>query len=179
MSTAAGVGHLQKAHGVAVGDIDNNGTQDIYVVLGGEFPGDIFQNALYLTPTNANHWLTLKLEGARSNRSAIGARLKLEVHTDSGPRTLHATVNSGGSTGASTLQQEIGLGHAVAISSLEITWPTTGQVQTFHNLPLDRRLHIREDRTSWVVMKTRPIPVPALPVPARSAQPSLLSATAR
>ncbi|MEO8428247.1 MAG: CRTAC1 family protein [Verrucomicrobiota bacterium] len=177
VTTAAGVGRLQKGHGVAVGDIDNNGTQDIYVVLGGEFSGDVFQNALYLTPTNANHWLTLKLEGTRSNRSAIGARLKLEVESESGLRALFATVNSGGSTGASTLQQEIGLGRAVAIRSLEITWPTTGQTQIFHDLPLDRRLHIREDKAGWVVMNTRPISVPALPLPAKPIESSLLSTT--
>ena len=170
VTTAAGVGHLQKGHGVAVGDIDNNGTQDIYVVLGGEFPGDVFPNALYLTPANSNHWLTLKLEGTRSNRSAIGARIKLEVETDSGPRTLFATVNSGGSSGAATLQQEIGLGRAVTVRSLEITWPATGRVQTFRDLPVDRRLHIREGEAEWVVMPTKPVPLPAPPVPAKTTE---------
>ena len=163
VTAAANVGHLQKARGVAVGDLDNNGTPDLYVVIGGEFPGDKFPNALYLTPPNTNHWITLKLEGTRSNRSAIGARLKLVAQTAAGPRAHFATVSTGGSTGGSALQQHIGLGQATAITSLEITWPATGRVQTFHDLPLDRRLHIREDATHWTEMPTRVVPVKSLP----------------
>jgi len=44
------------------------------------------------------------------NRAAVGARIKVSVTTPSGDRDIYSTVGSGGSFGASSLQQEIGLG---------------------------------------------------------------------
>lgn len=48
VTTAGGFGHLQKGHGVAFGDLDNDGDQDVYNVLGGSYDGDNFMNALFL-----------------------------------------------------------------------------------------------------------------------------------
>jgi len=145
ITTAAGVGHLQKGHAVAFGDIDNDGDQDIYEVIGGAFAGDISQNVLFLNPGYRNHWITLKLEGTRSNRIAIGACIKVTVQTGTGQtRDIYATVSTGGSFGTSSLQQEIGLGQARAIRAVEITWPATGKVQVFRNMKMDRILRIRE-----------------------------------
>src|SRR5215469_12069581 len=56
---SADVGHLQKGHGVAFGDLRNNGQEDIFEVLGGAFPGDTYQSALFANPGHANHWVTL------------------------------------------------------------------------------------------------------------------------
>ena len=69
------VGDLQKGHGVAFGDLRNNGQEDIFEVLGGAFPGDTYQSALFANPRHANHWVTLQLEGVKSNRPAFGARI--------------------------------------------------------------------------------------------------------
>src|SRR6187399_1465658 len=71
VTTAGGFGHLQKGHGVAFGDIDNDGDQDIYEDMGGAFSGDTAFNVLYENPGFSNHWLTLKLEGVQSNRAAF------------------------------------------------------------------------------------------------------------
>ncbi|PYV18322.1 MAG: hypothetical protein DMG07_04180, partial [Acidobacteria bacterium] len=73
VTTSGGFGHLQKGHGVAFGDIDNDGDQDIYVVMGGGFPGDVARNALFLNPGHGNHWITLVLEGVKSNRAGAPA----------------------------------------------------------------------------------------------------------
>src|SRR6185503_11463070 len=105
---------------VSMGDVDGDGDLDVYAVVGGEYPGDGFLDALFLNPGNANHWVTLRLTGTRSNRSAIGARIALRIATASGPREIHRVVGSGGSFGASTLQQEIGLGQAAAVEGLSI-----------------------------------------------------------
>jgi hypothetical protein len=143
VTTSGGFGHLQKGHGVAFGDIDNDGDQDIYVVMGGGFPGDVSQNALFLNPGNGNKWITLVLEGVRSNRAAIGARLKVTVETSSGARDLYAVVSTGGSFGGSSLQQEMGLGQATAIRAIEIKWPL-GAVQQFKNVGMNAFWRIRE-----------------------------------
>jgi hypothetical protein len=127
VTVGARVGTLAKGHGVGFGDIDNDGDQDIYTVLGGAFPGDTFPNALFLNPGHGNDWITLKLEGTSANRAAIGARVEVTLVGGSGVRKLFLTAGSGGSFGASSLQQEIGLGRLAAdgsrIQDLEITWP--------------------------------------------------------
>ncbi|TDI45985.1 MAG: tetratricopeptide repeat protein, partial [Acidobacteria bacterium] len=145
VTTAGGFGHLQKGHGIAFGDLDNDGDQDIYAVMGGAFSGDTFPNALFLNPGNENHWITLRLTGRRANRSAFGARIVVTVEGGTGTRRIHRTVGTGGSFGSSSLQQEIGLGDARAIRSIEIRWPTRdGFVQRIGPLPLDRFVEIDE-----------------------------------
>lgn len=121
-----GFGHLQKGHAVAFADFDQDGDQDIYTSIGGAYEGDAFRNALFENPgvQPENAWVTLQLEGRTSNRSAIGARIRVSV-TDpgGGRRQIYRTVSTGGSFGASSLQQEIGLGPATHIDEVQITWP--------------------------------------------------------
>jgi len=80
----------------------------------------------------------------RANRSAVGARITVTVSGPEGTRAIHRTVGSGGSFGASPLQQEIGLGDAAGIDSVEITWPGSGRSQRVEGLELDRRYRVRE-----------------------------------
>jgi len=60
---ASGLGHLQKGHAVAFGDVDNDGDQELFQQLGGAFPFDKFGNALYDNPGSDNAWIVLRLEG--------------------------------------------------------------------------------------------------------------------
>jgi hypothetical protein len=144
VTTSGGFGHLQKGHGISFGDIDNDGDQDIYAVMGGQVPGDVAYNALFLNPGHGNRWITLQLEGVRSNRAAIGARIRVAVETAAGTREIHAMVGTGGSFGSNSLQQEIGLGAAISIREVEIRWPATNQTQLYRNLEPDRAYRIRE-----------------------------------
>ena len=144
VTTAGGFGHLQKGHGVAFGDIDHDGDQDVFAVMGGAFTGDVYQNALFANPGHDNHWIKLRLEGRHSNRAAIGARIKVSVDTPNGSRDIYYTVTSGGSFGASSLQCEIGLGRAESIRRIEIDWPASGQVQVFTGVEMNQSLYIRE-----------------------------------
>ena len=145
VTTSGGFGHLQKGHGISFGDIDNDGDQDIYAVMGGFFSGDVFQNVLFENPGNDNHWITIQLEGVASNRAALGARVKLTVGgPDGARRDIYSTVSTGGSFGASCHRLEIGLGNSVSIESLEVRWPATNAVQTFRNVKMDQFLMIRE-----------------------------------
>jgi hypothetical protein len=117
VTTASGTGHLQKGHAVACGDWDRNGSVDIYEVIGGSAPGDQARNVLFQNPGHGNHWLTVKLVGKKTNRAAIGARIKATLP---GGRSVYRSVTSGSSFGANTLQQTVGLGSATRVESLEV-----------------------------------------------------------
>ena len=144
VTTSGGFGHLQKGHAVAFADLDNDGDQDVYANMGGAYSGDVFQNALFKNPGHGNHWITLLLEGTTSNRSAIGARIKVTLQTADSLRTLHRTVSADGSFGAASLRQEVGLGEAERIASVEVTWPAMGAVQRFENVAMDQIYRLRE-----------------------------------
>ncbi|MBZ0111920.1 MAG: CRTAC1 family protein [Thermoanaerobaculia bacterium] len=143
VTKSGGFGHLQKGHGVSFGDLDNDGDQDLLHVLGGAYSGDRYQNALFVNPGHGNHWVTLRLEGEASNRSAIGARIRLVLETPSGKRQVFATVSTGGSFGSSSLQQEIGLGDALRVELVEVGWPAGG-TDRFSGIPMDSILLVRE-----------------------------------
>ncbi|HEV2762576.1 MAG TPA: ASPIC/UnbV domain-containing protein, partial [Pyrinomonadaceae bacterium] len=122
---------------------DNDGDQDILAVFGGVYEGDTHARALYENPGNTNRWLTLRLEGVRSNRSGVGARIAVHLRTDAGPRTVHALAGTGGSLGSSTLQQEIGLGRARSVERVEIAWPS-GVRQVVRGVRLNSVVRVRE-----------------------------------
>ncbi|MCA8951235.1 MAG: CRTAC1 family protein [Planctomycetes bacterium] len=144
VTMATGLGHLQKGHGIAFADIDDDGDLDIFAEMGGAYPGDAFGNALFENPGHGNRWLTLHLIGTASNRSAIGARIRVVVEQDGRERSIYRWVNSGGSFGASPLRQTIGLGRPDRIDRVEILWPTTGRTQTVTDLALDATLTVTE-----------------------------------
>ncbi len=156
VTTSGGFGHLQKGHGVAFGDLDHDGDQDVFAVMGGAFSGDVAPNVLFENPGHGNHWIKLRLEGVRSNRGAIGARIKVSLNTANGGREVYATVTSGSSFGASSLQQEIGLGQAISIRAIEVVWPASGEVQVFQDVEMDQFLHIREGDPAPLVLEFDP-----------------------
>lgn len=153
-----GFGHIQKGHGVSFADIDNDGDQDIYVVMGGAYEGDVFFNALFENPyQDENHWVNFQLEGTTSNRSAIGTRVILEVEEGDSVRRLYRTVNSGGSFGCSPLRLEIGLGKAEIINRLEVYWMGGNTSQVFHNIEVDQFYSIKEGTDSIYVRNLQAI----------------------
>ena len=150
---AGGLGHIQKGHGIAFADLDEDGDQDIFAEMGGMWGGDGFYNALYENPGFGNHWLKVKLIGVQSNRSAIGARLRVDLSEGGERRSVYRHVNSGGTFGANPLRQEIGLGKAERIELLEVYWPTSDTTQTFRNVPLDRVLEVTEGEGTFRVLE--------------------------
>jgi hypothetical protein len=149
ITTAGGFGHLQKGHGIAFADLDNDGDQDVYAEMGGAYIGDAARNALYENPGFGNHWIKIKLIGRRSNRSAIGARLRVDIVEDGKPRSIWRWVNTGGSFGVNPLQREIGLGQAERVELLEIYWPTSDETQQFRDLAVDQRIEITEGNDEY------------------------------
>lgn len=151
ITTATGTGHLQKGHGIAFADVDGDGDQDIFLHTGGAIPGDAYGNALFRNPgSKGNRWLRVKLTGSKTNRAAIGARIKAVIAEPGGKtRAIHRVVSSGGSFGTSSFEQHIGLGRASAVKSLEIHWPVSGRRQVFENVAADQAIEITETGTYY------------------------------
>jgi FG-GAP-like repeat/ASPIC and UnbV len=145
VTAAARVGNLQKGHGVSFADLDNDGDQDIFIETGGAYLGDAYYNSFYLNPgQNENRWICLSLEGTKSNRSGIGARIKVTFNDSGTERSVYRDENSGGSFGCSPLRREIGIGKANIIDEIDITWPGSGETQTFKNIKPCQFLKIKQ-----------------------------------
>ena len=161
VTTSGGFGQLQKGHGVAFGDINNSGTQDIFAVIGGAVEADVYRRQLFANPGHGNNWIKLKLEGVRTNRAAIGARVKVVVDDLEGEREIHRTVCTGGSFGSSTLRQEIGVGKARVVKRVEVYWPVSRSTQVLTDLDVNHAYRIREDATTPVRMELKSFAWPA------------------
>lgn len=139
-------GHIQKGHGVAMGDIENDGDLDVYIVMGGAFQGDLAYNLFYINNGTDNAFIQLSLQGKTCNRDAIGAKIKISTRDkDNTIRHIWYTVNTGGSFGSSSLRRTIGLGKSTKIESLEIVWPRPGIPNSiFKNLEINTSYKIIE-----------------------------------
>lgn len=157
VTTSSGTGEWHKGHGVAFADMDNRGYEDIVFVVGGATPGDAHTMRLFENPGNGNDWISLKLVGVKSNRAAIGARIKVTVDNQGqGTRAIYRTVGSGGSFGASPLEQHIGLAKDARIVDLEIWWPTSNTRQHFSNVAKDQFLEIKEFAKEYTKLERHP-----------------------
>ena len=144
VTTAGGFGHLQKGHGVSFVDLDEDGDEDVLTRMGGALPGDGFRAGLFENPGFGRHWIAIHFVGTKSNRSAIGTRVRIDV-TDGGKRrSIYRWVTSGSSFGGNPLRLHVGLGAATTIETLEIHWPTSKITQTFHDVPADGLIRIVE-----------------------------------
>jgi ASPIC and UnbV len=156
---SARTGHLQKGHGIACGDWDRDGDIDLFVQTGGAAFGDRYHNLLFQNPGQGNHWLTLKLIGKKTNRAAIGVRIKITT-AGPNPQTIYRHVSSGSSYGGSPLQQTIGLARAERVAELEVSWPTSGTTQVFHDVAVDQAIELTEFAESYRRLNWTPIREP-------------------
>jgi hypothetical protein len=159
ITLSSGTGHLQKGHGVACGDWDRDGNVDLFEELGGATPGDRFRSVLFQNPGHNNHWITLKLHGKKTNRPALGARIKITLPTAT-PHTIHRHITTGSSFGGNPFQQTIGVGQATEIETLEIYWPTSRTRQVFHKVPVDQAIEITELETDYRTLPWKRVPLP-------------------
>ena len=121
--------------------------------------GDKYHNVLFQNPGQGNNWLKLKLVGTKTNRAAIGARIKV-VTAGKEPLVIHRHVSSGGSFGGNTLQQTIGLAGSDRVASLEIEWPVSGTTQVFRDIAANQSIEITELAPNYRKLKSQPIPLP-------------------
>jgi hypothetical protein len=146
---------------VAFADWDRDGDADIFLEAGGAVPGDRAHNVLFQNPGHGNHWLTVKLVGTRTNRAALGARIRVELPGPAGAVvSRYRTVTAGSSFGGNPLTCTVGLGRAEAIRAVEVSWPTSRTRQTFRDVPIDRSIEIAEGRQGFSVLDSPPIALP-------------------
>jgi hypothetical protein len=144
-----GFGNIQKGHAVGFGDMDKDGDQDIYVVMGGSFEGDVYQNLFFENPIGQdNRWIILQLEGVKANRLALGARVEIVISEDGKTRSIHEVVSTGASFGGNSLQLEIGLGKAEKIEKIKVYWPSRQSlIQEFKDVGPDKAYFLKEGET--------------------------------
>jgi tetratricopeptide (TPR) repeat protein len=158
VTASSGTGELHRGHGVAFANMDSDGDEDIVFEVGGMTPGDRHAIRLFENPGHGNDWIALKLVGVKSNRTAVGARIKVTVTDEKGQtRAIHRTVGFGGSFGASPLLQHVGLGKAPKTVDVEIWWPTSDTRQQFTNVPKNHWLQIEEFAKRVTPLKRDPV----------------------
>lgn len=121
--------------GAATLDFDNDGRLDVLIT-------PLADRAVLLRNrgSTAHHWLTLVLEGRRSNRSGYGTRIAVTAGDRTWKTEAHCPT---GFLLQSDARVHLGLGEAKSVSQLELRWPS-GQTQTLRNVAVDRVLKIQE-----------------------------------
>ncbi len=123
------------SRGAAIGDFDNDGHLDILVSNNGQ-PPQLLRN----DGGNANHWLEIFLIGTRSNRDAVGARVKVAA----GDLLLYDQRKGGMSyQSAQDPRLHLGLGEHEKIEAIEIIWPS-GVVTKLANVKADQIISVKE-----------------------------------
>ena len=154
VSYSGGFANIQKGHGVGFGDIDHDGDEDIYIVMGGAYDGDGFYNCLFENPNeHNNNWVVLQLEGVTANKAAIGARVELIVQENGAERKIYRTVTSGASFGANSLALEVGLRKASSIEKVSVQWPCKNcPDQEFTGLNINKAYRLVQGETNPVML---------------------------
>jgi hypothetical protein len=122
--------------GCAFGDLNNDGRIDSIVSAIGE-PAKV----LYNISSRENHWILIQLEGTKSNRDGIGAKIK--IISDSGQVQHNHVTTAVGYASASDKRVHFGLGEARRIREIEIRWPS-GHTQTLRDIAADQFLMVKE-----------------------------------
>jgi hypothetical protein len=134
-STGLAVTQPHSSRGAAFGDFDNDGDVDVVIINMNE-PPTLLRNDC---PTK-NNWLKIKCVGTKSNRSAIGSRVRVVT----GKHAQMNEVMSGSSyISQNDLRLHFGLGQAKQVDLVEVRWPL-GLVESFKNVDANQLIVLQE-----------------------------------
>jgi len=160
ITASSGTGELHKGHGIAFADLERRGQEDIVAEIGGAVPSDKHAMRVFRNPGNENGWINIRLTGVKSNRSAIGAEIKITVEDDGQyTRSIYRRVGNTSSFGGNPLEQHIGLGHNARITSLDVWWPATNTRQHFTQVDKNQFIAIREFANVYTKLERKPNPL--------------------
>ena len=125
------------SRGMASGDLDGDGSPEV-VIVNMNLPPTLLKNQ---SARGNSVWV--RLEGVKSNRSAIGARVTLEA---GGRRQMQEVLGGGGYYSQNEPALHFGLGDTKAVDKLEVRWPA-GSVQTWEGLEANHKYVLTEGRT--------------------------------
>ncbi len=160
ITASSGTGELHKGHGIAFADLERRGQEDIVAEMGGAVPSDKHAMRVFRNPGNDNGWINIRLTGVKSNRSAVGAEIKITVEYEGhDTRSIYRRVGDTSSFGGNPLEQHIGLGHGGRIASLDVWWPATHSRQHFTHVDQNQFIAIREFSDVYTKLDRRTIPL--------------------
>jgi hypothetical protein len=135
VAQSVGVSDLYDGRSVAMADFENRGVLDV-VVANQKGPLLLYKNSV----TPENHWIEFQLEGQRSNRSAIGAQVRIFWN---GMQQLQEVSGGSGFCAQNDRRLHFGLGKTTAIDRVEIRWPS-GATQTLASPAVDQLHKVKE-----------------------------------
>ncbi|MDE2972791.1 MAG: FG-GAP-like repeat-containing protein [Acidobacteriota bacterium] len=156
VSASAGVDDLGKGHGATFADPDHDGDLDLFVPIGGAFPGDRQRSRFYRNPASQlphpNGWLHILLRASSLHPDAVGARVALRV-TDApqAPVQLQEVAVGGGFGVTPSPILEFGLGQHQTVAEVTIRWPGGGH-RVLRNVPANQRILVIEDEPGYQVL---------------------------
>jgi hypothetical protein len=128
---------------VAFADFDNDGFIDVLVANNGDVP-----LLLHNSGGNRNQFLNFKLIGTKSNRDAVGARIRV---VGGGISQIREIAGGGSYLSQSDLRAHFGMGKAGRAETVQISWPS-GEQQTFHNVESNKFYVVREGDSTLVAL---------------------------
>jgi enediyne biosynthesis protein E4 len=124
----AGIAQQKSSRGAAFGDFDNDGDVDVLVMNMGDTPS-LLRNDL----SSSNHWIQLRLEGSKSNRSAIGATVRIET---AGAFQTQSVLSQSSYVSQNDFRLHFGLGSAARADRISVRWPS-GTTEQFPGAAAD------------------------------------------
>ena len=146
IGTQSGLRHLDAGKGLLTFDYDGDGDLDLFIVNNGSTPR-LYRN----DGGNSNPSIRIRLVGATSNRSGVGARVVVTARLG-GPSQVREFGVRSHFLGQSEPTEHFGLGPGIAeVAEVRIWWPGTDQEVVLRNLPTNETIIVHESRDGYTV----------------------------
>jgi enediyne biosynthesis protein E4 len=130
----------RRHRGSVFGDLNHDGKLDL-IVTALSARAEIWMN----DSPGDNHWLEIALQGTKSNRDGIGAKVRIVA---GGQSQFNYMTTASGYASSSAGPVHFGLGSAKIVDEVEVDWPS-GVKQMFQRVPADQVLKVKEPQSSW------------------------------